>query len=346
MDFLSAQKFADWHECAICGNYPSIYPLENGEYEVRCQNPQHSGFTRIIGYREGYRMGRSIPLHIANQIQAKEERTMANELGEERTRTLAPYLGVTSLTQEQAGMILKTIWPKAPEVEVVKAALICHMYGLNPLMKHLYLVEFKGKEGSTWTPIIGIGATRLIASRLDRYSYLDGPRVMTTKEQEKIRGEVDDKNIWAITILQDSKGNKAPGYGCWPKAQDPYGTDKGNTKQNMALKRSEKQAFDRLFPGEMPQGVEVGDIQFLPPANEKGRKDPGGAPTEGEPPITEAQRKKIFASSRQMGYEDSEVKAIIKELWNLESTKDLSKSQASELIEMIERGEGLSARAE
>lgn len=55
---------------------------------------------------------------------------------------------------------------------------------------------------------------------------------------------------------------------------------------------------------------------------------------------TEAQRKKIFASAQQMGYQEEEVKTIIKDKWGIESTKELTKNQASELIETIEKGEG------
>lgn len=54
---------------------------------------------------------------------------------------------------------------------------------------------------------------------------------------------------------------------------------------------------------------------------------------------TDAQRKKIFACAKQMGYGEDEVKAIIKEKWGIESTNELAKSQASELIGMIERDE-------
>ena len=62
---------------------------------------------------------------------------------------------------------------------------------------------------------------------------------------------------------------------------------------------------------------------------------------------TDAQRRKIFASAKQMwGLSDEEVKVtlktIIKSKYNIESTKDLTKKQASEIIEMVEKGEGVS----
>jgi hypothetical protein len=345
MDYLQAQIFQSRHRCAVCGNEIQIYTDPQHRYKVCCTNPDHTGFTKVESYTEAWKAGRSIPLFIANQIQRKEESKMANDYGEETTTKLAPYLGITSLTQEQATYILKTIWPKAPDVEVVKAALICHMYGLNPLMKHLYLVEFKGEEGSTWTPIIGIGATRLIASRNHRYSYVTGPRVMTAKEQQQIRGEVDEKNIWAITILRDEAGNEAPGYGCWSRDKNPYGLDKGNSKANMAFIRSERQAFDRLCPGEMPQGVEVGELQFINTAPAQPPKEPEHQVATSNTTITQAQINKLWLEARRLGYTTEQVHASLKARYGIDTTKALTKEQASEFIQSLVDGENILSNA-
>ena len=194
---------------------------------------------------------------------------MAEKLGKEKATKLIKYEGVVSLTRAEAKEILLTIWPEAPEVEVLKAAMICAQYGLNPLMKHLFLIPFKRREkgivvGEDWVTVLSIKVNRLIAHRCGDYSYLDfTPRVMNEDEQKQIFGEVDGTKIWAITKLKDSKGNEAQGYGNWPKDEEPYGVEKGNTKANMAFIRSERNALDRLFPGEMPQGVQVIDEQYI-----------------------------------------------------------------------------------
>jgi arylsulfatase A-like enzyme len=98
----------------------------------------------------------------------------------------------------------------------------------------------------------------------------------------------------------------------------------------------------------MPQEVEVGDIGFLEPAPARRAepKKPSQPQINEAPLLTEAQRKKIFASARQMGYEDDEIRAILRDKWGIENTKELTKAQASELIGMIERGEGIPAKAE
>lgn len=207
---------------------------------------------------------------------------MEQKLGQEKAMVVAKYQGVTSLTQEQATMILKTIWPDAPDAEVVKAALTCQMYGLNPLMRHVYLIPF----GNQWSRVLGIGATRLIASRRGSYTYLDGPRLMTEEEQNTIRGEVDRENYWAITVVGDNKGNRAPGYGSYPrKGGKLQGEQAGNTRQNMAFIRSERAALDRLRPGEMPQGFDVVPEEYTPLEQaQNGATEAQGGMIEDKPP--------------------------------------------------------------
>ncbi len=203
-------------------------------------------------------------------IKTKEEE-MTQELGTEKTRELMRYYGGALDTQDKAMEVLDTIWPDTPKAEKIKAAMLCVQYQLNPLMKHVYLMKFKGKDGPTWATVLGIQANRLIAHRAGKFSYIDNtPRIMTKDEQETIFGEVATDRIWAITKLKDGKGNQAQGYGFWMKADSPYGQDKGNTKHNMAFIRSERQALDRLFAGAMPQGIEVVDERFQELENGRG----------------------------------------------------------------------------
>jgi len=56
---------------------------------------------------------------------------------------------------------------------------------------------------------------------------------------------------------------------------------------------------------------------------------------------TEPQRRKIFDSSKKMGYTEQQIKDLLGIKFGISSTKDLTKKQASELIDMIAKGEGL-----
>lgn len=64
-----------------------------------------------------------------------------------------------------------------------------------------------------------------------------------------------------------------------------------------------------------------------------------------EPKISDAQLRKIFATASQMGYKEEEAKALMKAEFGVEHTKELTSSQASDLIGMIERGESVKPEA-
>ena len=151
----------------------------------------------------------------------------------------------------------------------MRAALLCATYQLNPLMKHVFLVGYKNKvtQKTDWSIQIGIGATRLAASRRGPVSYIDGPRIMTEDEQKQIRGKVETDKIWAVVKLGGKKGATSVGYGSYPRTgPDPKGCEKGNSRENMAMIRSERQALDRLYPAEMPMpsDVELVDEAYEP----------------------------------------------------------------------------------
>ena len=189
------------------------------------------------------------------------------EQGLEKARQLSKYQGVTSLTRDQAMEIMSTIWPDAPQADKLAAAMLCATYGLNPLANHIFLIKFHNKRlnRDDWARVWGIRAKRLLASRKGGYSYLDmSPRLMTEAEQIKVWGEVDKLNLCFVTHLKDMKtGAEVYGYGKWSKAENAYGSDKGNSQANMASIRSESQAIDRLRPAEMPSGFTIADEDYI-----------------------------------------------------------------------------------
>ena len=111
--------------------------------------------------------------------------------------------------------------------------------------------------------MLGIQATRLIASRQGRFSYTDGtPRLMTQEEKLAIFDDPMADRFCAIVKLIDEHKMEAVGYGVYLKSDKPKGMEKVNTPQNMAFIRAERQALDRLRPGEMPQDVGVVDAEY------------------------------------------------------------------------------------
>jgi len=186
-----------------------------------------------------------------------------SSLAEETRKELKKYER-RGLSEEDAMKILKLIWRNAPDEEVRKAASLCAAYKLNPLMKQVYLVPYETKKGGeVWEIILGINAIRTLARRAKNFGYVDGPRVMSKEEQERILGRYEPDRIWTICKVRDREGNEAVGYGNYPKDKSPLGADKGNTPVNMAFIRAERDALQKLCPAEMPLGFEMMDERFL-----------------------------------------------------------------------------------
>jgi len=247
--------------CSVCGARLNMYfDQESGRAFVACWDwlrTHHEGIEREVSrYEKEGLAALNIPTR---------RKIMAEEHGEVRTKALARLPTTGALTQSQAMHILKLVYPEAPEDEIIRCALLCRDFGLHPLMKEVYLIPFKDKRGvDNYVTVLGIRATRKLVAQRGSYSYLDNtPRVMTEQEQKDIFGEVDAGNIKAITKLKTREGLEAQGYGSWPRNKEPYGTDKGNSKANMAFIRSERNAFGRLFTDAIPQGVEVIDEAYV-----------------------------------------------------------------------------------
>jgi hypothetical protein len=264
--------------CAECGAGLSVcwggsmktkqYPSGINSFAIRCANsPEHDGIARpfkLSPYDN--------PDFNLFDVNKKRRVQLEQAVGTEKSKELIPLMTQTGITMPVAKFILKTIWKDAPDVEVLKAALRCAQYDLNPLMGHLFLIKFDKykdhqKVGEDWACVIGIKATRLMAARQGSFSYLDNtPRVMTEEEQIAIFGEVNADNVVGITKLRDTNtGAEAQGYGLYPKTASPKGLEKGNSRANMVFIRSERNAFDRLRPGMLPADIDVVDEKYAPP---------------------------------------------------------------------------------
>jgi len=250
------------NKCSECGGWLNMfYDAEKHLAFVACAEwprSHHEGIEREASRWEQEGMAAlNIP---------KRREIMTKELGPVKTREMERYMGVSSLTREEAKEILQAVFPRAPEAEITRAMILCANYQLNPLMKHVFLIPFKNKSGGEdWATVIGIKAKRLMASRRGIFSYIDNtPRRMTDQMQKDIFGSVDPKNLHCIVKLKDpATGAESVGYGSWPQDKAPYGMDKGNSQFNMAVIRAESQALDRLRPGEMPVGMEVVAESFV-----------------------------------------------------------------------------------
>jgi hypothetical protein len=255
-------KFAGTHVCGECGGVLGVgWSADHNCYMLRCNHLEHDSIIEVdltAHYQE------------LNSKFGRRNKKLAAEIGTSKEIALRKYEYLPRLNKEEATEVVETIWPGASPISKKKAIMICYQYGLNPLMKHVYILTFKRRDkagnviGSTDEVVLGIQATRQItAQTAGKYSYMDGtPRVMTQKEQEEIMGEYNPNMIWCITKIKDAQHNVYPGYGNWPKGAPVQGAEKGNTPFNMACIRSERQALDKYKPGAIPPDVGVMDEQY------------------------------------------------------------------------------------
>lgn len=354
------------NRCQVCGGRLNVFlDPETHKAFLACWDWLRTRHNGIVREASQYEQKGIESLNIKSRREI-----MVNQFGETGV-ALERYHGVTSLTREEAKEILLTVFPDAPEVEMTRAVLLCASYSLNPLMGHVFLIPFnKGKPNESWATVIGIKAKRLLASRKRAFSFVDDtPRLMTKEEQEKVFGKVDGEHIVAITVLQDpGTGAIARGYGKWGKGTTVYGTDKGNSAENMAFIRSESQALDRLCPGEMPVGVGVVDEQFVAPKGEviegaarevtdepliaepkskepeesKKPTPPKVTPLSAEAPGKEPVSNTIEALKETMKLcnwtaQDLGQFCVNEKKWKIKEYKDLTPEQIKELIEDIKK---------
>lgn len=264
------ELLAEKNVCSICGARLEVFRKSFAEniYFLACHDwirTHHDGEIEQPASRYQKEGVESFNIE-------KRRKILTEEHGNTKTKALAKYLGGGVISREGYEEIVNTLWGEAPPAEKTKAILLCQAYKLNPLMKHLYLIPFNKKDrsgniiGKDWAVVMGIGATRLLAQRKHNFSYLDmTPRAASPEEVRKITGKPVDPNlIYGFAWIKDvNTGAEAFGLRWIKKSERVHGLDKGNSHLNLACIRAERQAIDRQYPGEMPEGVDVVDERYM-----------------------------------------------------------------------------------
>jgi hypothetical protein len=304
--------------CAECGTGMSLFwggAWKIESYVIGCvTNKEHDGIARPARISNYDLPGYNMP-----GVIRRRENELETKVGPEKTKALVRAAGgnvMSILTEKGAVAMLTILYPDAAknpsgQAAIIKGALICRDYGLNPAMDHIFLVKYdhyegKGenrhKTGEDWAVVRGIKASRLISGRDKSYGYIDDtPRIMTEDEQKRIFGEVDTESLVAICKLKDKDGNIFSGYGKWSLwkkygdkkyPNEPMGTEKGNSKINQAFIRAERQSLDKMNPGAMPP-IDVVDETYMTSnkvvVQEVGKVDKDTGEITEEPPTTEGE---------------------------------------------------------
>ena len=92
-----------------------------------------------------------------------------------------------------------------------------------------------------------------------------------------------------------------------------------------------------IYAARIQQGEQFNSVDLFSIAGVMEQWAKGGSPQNEQKELaTEAQRTKIFASIKERGYKNDDITAYMVVSYKTGSTKDLTKSQASELIEAIQ----------
>lgn len=276
-----AKDFIDRNQCLVCGPGVKLeISFDKGEYGIKCGDPEH-------GPEQWGRPSFKPNMYQEANNRKRRFNTLEKEIGRERTTALANIVKGAVVDENYMRKVEESLWKGAPEIDRTKAKLYCIRYNLDPLANELFLIPYKNgaraaalgckcskypcphPDAYDWVRVRGINGDRSIVKQTADFSYIDNtPRVMTAAEQNSTFGEVDTSKIWVIVRLQNVVTRAiSVGYGNWPKDREAYGSDKGNTKFNMASNHAERQALARLSPGKLPAdeaGVLVVDDQYLP----------------------------------------------------------------------------------
>jgi len=137
--------------CSECGRQLYIYlDLKTKQKYVGCPTPGHERIARRYETKgEDY------------QSDIRRLTEMEQKLGRESTTALAKLPVRGQLTQPEAEHILSLVYPGCPKDEIIRCAILCRDFGLHPLMKEVYLIPFKDKDGkANYATVLGINATR------------------------------------------------------------------------------------------------------------------------------------------------------------------------------------------
>lgn len=148
----------------------------------------------------------------------------------------------------------------------------------------------------------------------------------------------DDGREFVISECYGSANSKESRY----RNHDPYMLV--NTLQKMAIKRALVGAALQATGASGLFTQDIEDLDFVDthePANRQQSKKPqrngNGRQTNGNGQATEQQLKAIFAIGRNKGLSEEEVWSLIGHLFGVQDAKDLTKQQASQLIEELQQ---------
>lgn len=219
------------------------------------------------------------------------------------------------------------------QAEVRTLAVAARSYGFDPLMGEISI--FQGR------PFVSIDGRYRKAQET---GLLDGVECRPASKQEREDWQIPEGDFFFRAEVYVKGASKL--FVGWGRVRASELTEKSKrdpsrlaspvvaaNPQRMAEKRAEAQALRKAFHIPLPSLEDIGTPDAEPCAD-----GPEVIEAEVEELSTKAQRSTIFAAAKEMQVTEDYLKKYIASRYQVEHTTDLTKKQASELIDAINTG--------
>ncbi|GAV24777.1 phage recombination protein Bet [Carboxydothermus islandicus] len=256
--------------------------------------------------------------------------------------------GTIKLTPETVKRYLVNGEPdKVTDQEVMMFLALCKYQKLNPFLREAYLIKYgnepativTGKETFTKRAAknelcTGWQAGVIVQKKDGNIEYRNGTLVLPNEELVGGWARVsrkDWKEPLEITVsLKEYERKKRDGTLMRNWREMP-----ATMIRKVALVQALREAFPETFQGMYsPEEMPIDDSQ-LPTKTIDVEYTETNEEAQKEDLATELQRKKIYAMANKLGYDKETMHAMISERYGKESSKELTKSEASDLIEHL-----------